>query len=778
LYLITKYMNPGSSFIVKCISWLTNLVLTFVCTALIGISGWGQTTQTYTTTGTSSWTAPAGVTSVTLQAWGAGGAGGGSNINKKAGSGGGGGAYTLNNSVSVIPGNIYVNAITVGAGGTGSTGNNGTNGQASSVAFGTTVSANGGSFGWANSATPGSGGAAGTYSGGNGGSGLQNVNGPGGGGGSSAGTASNGNAGGYPAGGAAVTGGGAGGNGGSPQGVNGYAGLAPGGGGGGGGDLKGQAKTSGGNGAPGQVFISYYLLSATSASSVICTGSPSIVTVNADTTNLPVGTYTFTYDLSAPNASTNNSTTMTVSAAGTGTFSTIALNNSGTTTIMITSIASGIYKSGFTSSGEANNTAEIEVNLAHSLTGNFTYYNLSNTPLTSGITVALFQGGIQVGTDYMVTAGSYTFTGLCPGTYEIRVTSEESTEGSVNTIDAAQANFWPTALYEVEMVRFYAGDVTGSSFYINASDAQRIQANFTYGTGFDRPGWIFWKSGDSINTNGAIDSFPTISLGSADVNVNFYGLCTGDFNCSFKPGLTKSASSTLDLIYAGTRQVNSLQEFELPVKMVNTSYVGAVSLILNFPADIVEVQDVLMDGAGGQLDWAVFGNELRIGWNSQKPVYLTAEDDLLTLKLKTTEVFTTGNSIRLTLAPDPLNELADELYNVIGDAVLKADIIEANTIGTGEEPLLENLKLACYPNPFYGQTSIIYSLPSDGYINLEINSSLGNRVETLVDQRQLRGDYLVKFNTNKLAPGIYSVTLRLMYHGDVSVRTIKIVRAW
>ncbi len=771
-------MNPGSSFIVKCISWLTNLVLTFVCTALIGISGWGQTTQTYTTTGTSSWTAPAGVTSVTVQAWGAGGAGGGSNINKRAGSGGGGGAYTLNNSVSVIPGNIYVNAITVGAGGTGSIGNNGTNGQASSVALGTTVSANGGTYGWANSATPGTGGAAGTYSGGNGGSGLQGVNGPGGGGGSSAGTASNGNAGGYPAGGAAVTGGGAGGNGGSPQGVNGYAGSAPGGGGGGGGDLKGQAKTAGGNGGGGQVFISYYLLSGTSATTVICPGSPSTVTVNADTTNLPVGTYTVNYDLSAPNASANNSTTMTVAAAGTGTFSTIALNNSGTTTISITSIASGIYKSGFTGSGEANNTAAIEVDLAHSISGNLTYYNLSNTPLTSGITVALYQGGIQVGTDYTVTAGSYAFSGLCPGMYEIRVTSQESTEGSINTIDAAQVNFWPTALYEIELVRFYAGDVTGTSFYINASDAQRIQANFTYGAGFDRPGWTFWKAGDTLNTNGAIDAFPTINVGSTDVNANFYGLCTGDFNRSFNPGLTKSASSTLELIYTGNMQVSNNQEFDLALRMVNASAVGAVSLILNFPTDMVEIQDVLMNDAGGMLDWAVKGNELRIGWNSSVPVNLAAEAELVTLRMRTSASFTVGNSIRINLAVNPLNELADGLYNVIGDAVLSVDVIEANTFGTGEEHSFEDLKLASYPNPFYGQTNIIYSIPSDGYINLEVNSSLGIRVQTLVDERQSPGDYIVKFDTDKLAPGIYTVTLWLMSHGDVSVRTIKIVRGW
>ncbi|HSK13577.1 MAG TPA: hypothetical protein VK907_10205, partial [Phnomibacter sp.] len=45
-------------------------------------------TITYSTPGTTTWTAPAGVTSIQVQAWGAGGGGGGSNGNT-GGSGGG-----------------------------------------------------------------------------------------------------------------------------------------------------------------------------------------------------------------------------------------------------------------------------------------------------------------------------------------------------------------------------------------------------------------------------------------------------------------------------------------------------------------------------------------------------------------------------------------------------------------------------------------------------------------------------------------------------------------
>ena len=104
--------------------------------------------QTFSTpgtfTGVNGFTAPAGVTSVTVEAWGGGGAGGGGTT--VSGGGGGGGAYTKVTNVSVIPGNSYT--ITVGAGGIGTTAQaNGQPGFASIAILGTTVTGSGGSGG-------------------------------------------------------------------------------------------------------------------------------------------------------------------------------------------------------------------------------------------------------------------------------------------------------------------------------------------------------------------------------------------------------------------------------------------------------------------------------------------------------------------------------------------------------------------------------------------------------------------------------------------------------
>lgn len=225
-------------------------------------------TATFTTSGT--WTAPADVTFVTVEAWGAGGAGGGK-TNKLTGvaGGGGGGAYA-SNTVAVTPGNSY--SYTVGAGGTGSTGNGG-NGGDTFWATGTDVRAAGGKGGLS-TVTQGLGGlalnSAGSviFKGGDGANGSATTGGGAGGGGAGS-TGAGGNASGATAGTGTALGGGNGGVG--VANAVGNPGLVYGGGGSGAARPNGNAK-SGGNGAGGQIKLSYAIVSVTVGDGTIAYG--------------------------------------------------------------------------------------------------------------------------------------------------------------------------------------------------------------------------------------------------------------------------------------------------------------------------------------------------------------------------------------------------------------------------------------------------------------------------------------------------------------------------
>ena len=100
----------------------------------------------FTSVGTTSWTAPSGVTNVTYLVVG-GGAGGGNAFNRGTG-GGGGGGMVLTGTLSVTPGNSYT--ITVGGGGAGGDSGGATSGvsgaNGTSSVFGN-ITALGGRFG-------------------------------------------------------------------------------------------------------------------------------------------------------------------------------------------------------------------------------------------------------------------------------------------------------------------------------------------------------------------------------------------------------------------------------------------------------------------------------------------------------------------------------------------------------------------------------------------------------------------------------------------------------
>ncbi|WP_269684041.1 LamG-like jellyroll fold domain-containing protein [Flavobacterium lacustre] len=334
----------------------------------LGFIGFSQTSpQTYSTSGTSTFTVPAGVTSITFQSWGAGG--GGSNRNGAA-AGGGGGAFAGGTITGLTAGDILT--IFVGAGGTA-----GVTGQNTTITINTTptITANGGAS--STGRTGGNGGAASTiagfitssFAGGNGGNARGSNNGGGdneggGGGGGSATTLANGvngGNGGNTQGGTAGTGYGTGGVGGAADGSPDAGAGGIGAGGGGRGEAGGSSK-SGGNG---QVILSWvvvpcttYILSSTAASSAICAGTTATINLTGLAANLPTGTYTVTYDLGAPNAATGLTASMTVSTAGTGSFTTATIANSGPTGITITNLT----KSGCSSSISVLNTATITVN--------------------------------------------------------------------------------------------------------------------------------------------------------------------------------------------------------------------------------------------------------------------------------------------------------------------------------------------------------------------------------------------------------------------------------
>ena len=258
--------------------------------------------ETLTTPGSGSWTCPLGITSVTVQCWGAGGAGGScpGGYMQNCSGGGGGGAFS-SSTIVVSPGVSY--PYTIGSGGT-VTSTNGNSGGLTSFNNSTITASGGNGGGWRAPDGYNPGGAGGTggitsnsvgtikYNGGIGNSGTIGY--CGGGGGGSAGTTGNGsNAPGginWNGGSGSSQFGGNGGHGGSWADRGTYTGAngnSFGGGGGGSSNSNWSSnQTYGGNGADGAIKIGYNSPSSVISNSVILSvvSPPSITTTSS--TNL------------------------------------------------------------------------------------------------------------------------------------------------------------------------------------------------------------------------------------------------------------------------------------------------------------------------------------------------------------------------------------------------------------------------------------------------------------------------------------------------------------
>lgn len=379
---------------------------------LVTLEGFSQSTAPYDADGV--FTVPAGVTSVTVEAWGAGGRGATRTSNGRGG-GGGGGAYargTVSVSAAASPYTIMVglgstttaaggdswfgNATTVMAKGGNSVGNSGT-----------------GAFGGTADGTLGSSVGTTTFRGGNGATQDNGALGLGafsGGGGAAAGSANIGANGNNNTGGNGGNGGGNGGNGRFNNG-NGQAGSIPGGGGGGGFGNGG----IGGNGGNGRIIVTYncptYNLSSITTPIALCTGTMATVTLNSTVAQLPNGDYTISYNIGAPNAGTYTANVTVV--AGTASFTTPALNNAGSTTITVTTISSGTAPS--ICSTTVNFSATIVVNQQPVIATTTPASRVGIGTVTLGATASI--GDVRwyanpTGGTILATANSYTTPAL------------------------------------------------------------------------------------------------------------------------------------------------------------------------------------------------------------------------------------------------------------------------------------------------------------------------------------------------------------------------------
>jgi len=238
------------------------------------------------------------------------------------------------------------------------------------------------------------------------------------------------------------------------------------------------------------------------------------------------------------------------------------------------------------------------------------------------------------------------------------------------------------------------------------------------------------------------------SLGLGNKYLNIYYNAVGDINANYRPvyGGFKTAPA-MELQYEGDLAVNKGDEVTIPVSIDHNGNLGAISLGLTYRNDLIEVI-----GTNYGEDFANFDHTagtVRIAWASIDGANFNTGDAIAYIKVRVLANIEAGTRL---FELDSFTELADVNAEVIEGVSFKA--IALNTDGFAQTN--GSLGAANSPNPFNDKTTISYTLPEAGTVNLVVYNKMGQIVKTLVNEYQTAGVHQVTVNSTDLSgAGVY-----------------------
>ncbi|MCX6270215.1 MAG: GEVED domain-containing protein [Bacteroidetes bacterium] len=383
-------------------------------------------------------------------------------------------------------------------------------------------------------------------------------------------------------------------------------------------------------------------------------------------------------------------------------------------------------------------TSEISVAgcYVYGLSGNVTYGNTANTPMHA-ITVILKQGTTTLATTPTDQDGFYSFTNLAPGAYTVSASSTKAW-GGVNSNDALLIMKHFAGITPLHGIYLKAANVNGDGV-VNSIDALMVAKRFVNQiNSFPVGDWAF-----EVNT---------VTIINTDVINNFKAECYGDVNATYTPPFAKITPS-INLNTAGVKEIKSYESFELPINVKGTLKVGAISMVIYYPENLINVEGVAVcNNITNDVLFTAIDGELRISWYNMKEINLSDMDALLTLQLRTKNINGVANG-ELALTLDAISELGDRYATVIQNVNLTYPKLAV---------AVEEYSISNYPNPFKDVTEIVYNLPENGKVTLKVYNLLGEVVSTLVDNvEQAANTYKVNFDGNSLVPGIYTYKIEV-----------------
>jgi hypothetical protein len=368
---------------------------------------------------------------------------------------------------------------------------------------------------------------------------------------------------------------------------------------------------------------------------------------------------------------------------------------------------------------------------AASVSGRLSYINSENTAMHNEPIVLATETGDVVSTTTTDDQGDFIFTDVPAGSYTIH-SAPTAPWGGSNATDALIIMKHFTQVLTLVDLEKEAADVNSNEF-INSLDALYVAKRFVNQISS-------FPSGDWASHNS------TVVVGSEGVTQDLGVICYGDVNASYIPNYLKPAP-TVNLSTEGVKYISANESIELPVYTNSDLNAGAISLVINYPANLFDVTGVkVADMEAGNLVYNAQNGELRIAWYNSIPSIFNSNEAVAYISLKAKS--TTEGQVALSV--DGSSEIAN------GTGVVETANLTIPKLAFSNA----NFNVNVYPNPFKQSTEFTYTLPVEGNVSLKVYDMVGNVVSNIINGvEQAANTYKVSFDGSNLKQGVYTYKL-------------------
>jgi len=227
---------------------------------------------------------------------------------------------------------------------------------------------------------------------------------------------------------------------------------------------------------------------------------------------------------------------------------------------------------------------------------------------------------------------------------------------------------------------------------------------------------------------------------------------------------------------------------EIPLRISNkVQDLAALGLELNYPATDYRLRAAFMPSVQAKGSALQINPSLEEVIASNDDLLVTDENGKIRVVFATTDFFDAqANDQLITFVFEPLKDLPAGILNfdltgtgVIGNQygteITDAFLLMPKFFIHGDDLPELDMYISGFPNPFSDKATIVYQIPDDGKVTLQVYNVLGALVAEMENGMQQKGKHTLVFSAEDLPSGLYSFKLLFDAGKSFESKVLKLV---